>query len=652
MEEVIKLVEKQLKFASTSELEEKCSLLNYVFHQLDGIEASDLGCHLSKFAKAIQKVDYIDIIHGCLLAYYDFSMDEVREYTEILVDFLRNDQLTFGDKRTYVLFLTASKHPELLKEGVSTDVIQIFFQLKEELVSSQLGPRKEEIIHVLDILSNQKDFSDHFDTIITSYYEEKPNIDEELLKQFIIYMKVHNQDLDSTQLLKDQTYSDYNYIITLLYAGHYLRKKVIEKFHETEKKISAIHNENKKKERRLKILKEKFSNLFSKQWICKENVQELREIIEDDSIFYQLLIQILEHNNEHFCHLKGEKHSFSRMALLFKKYHYDYSSFSTEIQSSLSLIDTNKLIAILDELEQNRIILTYENLARVCVSSNLEMINYVIPFLERGIVTVSFINQFIDILCDSKYQTRFSSNIQILMDHSIDIKKVLESGLSLGNIDCKELLTNFQLLDSYGICYRNKELHNFDFLEDCSCFSIIDGFIEEGLFSMIQNHPEYLRKDNQVVPKRIHINQLIDEEIVKGERLDNQLLYENKYFLRDSQLDSFCCSHTLEYSNPFLQEQLEKEKKNKISLEVLHHEMVKLLDQFYLDGENYLFGDTIISRIKFLRGFEVIYQNDDFSMEERVFNSLIYHSLLTDEEANFIQKSIKNMKNELTFVKK
>lgn len=650
MEKIISSVRQQIELTSTNELEEKIELLNSISNRLKGIDLLFLKTDISKLVKVMSEVQDLDIIYGYLLTYYDFPLEKVKNYSEVLIKFFENNELSYQDKKAYITFLLIIKHTKRL-DDISIDTIITLVKLEMKIITKS-GEEGKKIIEVLHLLAEDKNFLDYFDTMRDGYCREKPNIDGSLLKEFCLFLKVHYHHLDAKTLHGKEENKVYNYIISLSFSGRYLIKDINKKKQKLRRELQKIQEENKEKEKKISILQGKFSHLFSKEMITKSDVLELRNMIEDDSLFHQLLIQILEHNQQQFELFKGEEHSSIRMKLIFQKYHYDYLQFSEKDQQALALLSSINLIALLEKLSQNQIRLPYDHLAKVCMTSNLGMIDRVTPLIERGYLNSLSLNREIELLCCEDYQERFFANISTLLEHSMDVKQVLESGFSLGSINPDELLSTLHLLDLYQIQYQHQELHHFDFLEDSSCLSIIDGFIEEGFSSLIQEHPEYLRKNNSVVPKRIHIQQLIDEEVMKKERLDSQLLYEHQYFLKDSQLDSFCCSHTLEYSNSYLVEQLEENIRTTISDFVLHHEMVQLLDQNFMQDGNYLFGDVIISRMKFLRNFEVLYQNDKFSIEEIVFNCLIFNSLLTDEELLLIRKSINNLENQLTFVKK
>ena len=198
-----------------------------------------------------------------------------------------------------------------------------------------------------------------------------------------------------------------------------------------------------------------------------------------------------------------------------------------------------------------------------------------------------------------------------------------------------------------------KGIHSYKFLIDIEIFDIIDLFIEEGLSDIIRNHPEYLNPTLRNVPKRIHINHLISSPVRNEEKtkLLSNILYEKYYFLSDEELDSFLCNHTEEYVNEEITGILKNKKRNKIDKKIMEKIEIQQLDNHFLNGENYLFGTTTISRIKFLINYSILQKYTKFSIKDLIYNALIYNSYLLHEELLIIKREVESIYGEKILVK-
>lgn len=667
MEELINKLKEKVKIIPVDSLEKQyktvddiyntACMINDVFFLLLADDSVDVD-------EALNKLSMTDIINGYLLAYYDYSIEEVEEKSALLLELVKKENLNKDDviynyinlniivndeekKRRY------KKNFPILTEDFIDEKEKELEQEREKLVQ-QLGDSSEKFINLLNELSSVKKFHNMYKNMCYCYSEDGFNFDKKVLKDFLqtTYDFALTNSLSIARRLAVKHRETHN-ILSLIIAVGDLKKELPVKKSSLRKKLAYCKKQNETNLSNVNMVENKLTNLFNKEIISVYDISKLKPIINDDELLNMLLVEVLKHNNKSITDAKNNEFGFSKkMEMLFRKYNYDYNKFSSLFKERLKTISEDNLCKILNLLSANSISLTINNLEMVISDGSYDIVKRVKALFNKRIIDSNYINEHIGILCNDECQKKFLTNINLLLDNDIDVIGVLNSNIDMGSCSTKEITNNLKLLNLYGIEYKDKKINKYEFLLNSRCFDVIDGFIEEGYDVVVKNHPEYIRTDYLQACKRVHISNLINDDCIKGERFKKNVLYEKDYFLSDSLLDENMCSHTENYENKIINKIISSNKLNLISEDVLFDSVVKKLDSSYLSDNNYLFGDTIISRIKFLRCYELFFRNKSGNLTDIVYNCLIYNSYLTDKELIMLREIAQNITKELTFVKK
>lgn len=654
MERLIKIIEKNLVFINIEPIEKRYELLSKCSKKVNLIAPQDT----IKTCNQLQKVTYQDIIYSYLLVYFDLTIPQLENYFNLLVEFLNNENLSTNEKNKIVLFainsISGTDREDLLKnKSKIAEFLATMKRFTESNVIKMLGSNGEEILECLKHLAKTEYFYNIYEDIRDCYenrYEEVNDFYMQKLKEAFSLYK--NYEWLDQKLKNDDKLKEYRKTLILIEECVRLGDPLTKETKIVGRKLTSAKKKNISNTQKLNILKRKLSN---NRVVDLPFIVECRTVINNDRAFNEFLVEALKYNAEVISSIKNnEFDKDKKLELLFKKYRYDYSKFADSLKEKLIEICDNQFIdSILNLLEDNNIRLTNDNLGELLLNGSIGKISRVLTSVSKGYIDEEFINQNIKILYDDDFQARVLSNIDTLLNSELDIYKVIESNQQILTEDSKRIRNNLNILHQYGIYIKNQDVTNYEFLSDSSSFRIIDLFIEKRLFPVIINHPEYINNSYLTVLKRIHINRLIHNKIMTDKEIDNKILSGKGYFLEEDELDSYLCSHTDDYINSEVNNILANSDNNIIENSIYLDEVISKLDSEYLCDGNYLFGKTVISRIKFLRYYSSINKDSlNIPLSDIVFSCLIKDSYLTDSELIFIKECVINITKELTFVKK
>ncbi len=619
MKHIIEKYKNSFSYIDYCLIEEKLELLQSLYDDIKKCYSniSSIKDRL-QLLEAYKNIDLEKIIKLYLLIEYEFSIDELNKMTAYILDLLSYDV----NKKILVEnigYLDKEESNNKKKNFLSKFVDVILFMAKHFVKDF------ENNLNILINLSKNNDFKETIDIFDKMFNcKEQLNIlikNSKVMKyskESIIKNKKANCILEELISSFKKIYEEKEYMIKdkLYNYSSYIKK--------------AQKNNNYLKEVDNNILK--ITSILEKEYIAYFEILKLKDIIKDDTLFNEILIYILK-NTKFSVNNKYKNKLEIMFRNLFNKYNYNYDILDETIK--LSIKDRyDEIDELLSVTSKNGILLSNTNLEKVLIDGNISLICNIKGLFSKGYLNNSYINNNIQLLCDSEYQSAFLKNIDYFLSMKINILQLINNNVQLGIIDSDLLKRNLEIYNMYNINFKDKQFHNFSFLTNPKCFSVIDGFIEEGLLFVIKEHPEYIKEENKDMIKRIHINNLINSEVLKEDRIDSKLVYAEKYFIEDSSLDKYLCSHTIEYQDKNIKDILDKSVINKISNELEENTIVRTLDNKYKNktGELYIINDILISRIKFLRNMEALKDYDSFSLDSIVFNCLINNSYLIDDE--------------------
>ena len=91
--------------------------------------------------------------------------------------------------------------------------------------------------------------------------------------------------------------------------------------------------------------------------------------------------------------------------------------------------------------------------------------------------------------------------------------------------------------------------------------------------------------------------------------------------------------------NRYMDKDMYMELKSNKSFDISVYDVLALQD-FVASDDSFKFGDIIISKLKFLRNYSILKDKFSSDYEKVIFNSLIYGSILDDDELDIISNQL------------
>lgn len=636
-------------------LNKYCYLMD-VYDKLEQFKCGEEDITPKGIIEAFNNIDYFDICYASLITYYDFSLEEAKEKGNHLLEFIKTNAIDKSDKEYLIKFINTYKSANFDMFLISNkDLLRI--ELIKYKMEEFFRDEALVIIEILEELVVSPSFNFFYGNLTACFYDKKPVISEKRVAKYLD--KIEGLSRLNMNLNKN---SDYKYLTMYISNCSTLASDILISLKKYAHILDPIENKNKSLE---KVVEENvneiikiFKNNDVDNFIMIDDVMRLKSILKNEELFNFALIKVIEHNNKYMTlHNLDEHKKIKSVKDIIVAYNYNLEDLDVDTKllldsdNSFNPYYIDKLKKILDDLDKYNILLTNNNLGiliRICFSgvSFIKINGLVKNLISKGCIDNYYINNNLNILYDNDYLDEFISKVNILLKYNIPVRNVLYSSIDIMSVDIQQLVNNIEISSMYKIDYNDVNNRNFEFLVNDSLFNIIDLFIEEDLLEVIRKHSGYIQEKYLTIVKRIHINHLIGAKVrtLDNNSIDKNLMKEKNYYLANDDLDEFLCNHTSMYESVEIKSYLNNTKRNKISFETLNSDIVKLLDESVLCGENYLFGSTIISRIKFLRNIEVFINSiDDYDISELVFNCLISNSYLLIDELKDIEEYIINL---------
>lgn len=650
MEKIFEIIERNLPIANVAPLEERYALLSKYSKKLDlgnNPKVDDV------LYNRLCCISYKDFIYANLLIFFDLTNKQLEEYYNLLDEFISSDIPDY-EKEKIVLFAIGCSSMENKSDGnkLAGLVSSITSFTKSGLIKS-LGDNGEKIFDCLKKLSSTEYFYNIYSSIMDCYAVRDNVFDVNIVRSLSLnFQIVSDVDKIEKKIRNDKYLKKYRkpwfFIVGCVRVGGFLTREC----RKLERKINNIKKDNTLNQQKISKLRE---STFRNGIIDLSFIERCRKIIINDQEFNKLLVEVLRYNCNVINDIKNNSFDEDKkIELLLKKYCYDFSKFSLDVRESLkSNWNSDVCDRILGIFSNINIRFTYDNLGKLLLYGKLEVINRILSSISMGYIDEEFINNNIEVLYCEEIQLRVLANIDTLLNSELNIYDVIESDNDILMKDHNMVKNNLILLQRYGISIKNKKIFNYGFLADSESLGVIDAFIEKRLFSVIKKNPEYITKDNLIAVKRMHINRLIHNKIMNNGAIISSILDGKGYFLEDDELDDYLCSHVDNYINEKVNDILDSSNNNVIVNNIFSNDVVLKLDSEYLFEDHYLFGNVVISRIKFLRNYSTILNSgDEVLLKDAVFSCLVKNSYLTDYELGFIKECVENIIKELTFVKK
>ncbi|MBE6149952.1 MAG: hypothetical protein E7170_04450 [Firmicutes bacterium] len=387
-----------------------------------------------------------------------------------------------------------------------------------------------------------------------------------------------------------------------------------------------------------------------------EIVNYNEEIIKtiDEDLAYQFMIAILSHNRINYSKLKTENLKngyYSDIEKLFLKNNININVLDEKSKTNLlKNADINKIESIINYISTDRwnwLNPSNVNFVNIILNSsieNFELLNY---YLDNKIITKEFIKENYELLLNENSKINlFKANIYLFRKvfENIDNRFIKNEDAYL--VDNEKNLSICEMLKKYQINLKSENIKYFsgDIFVNSKILDDIDGFIELGFYDYIKDNSHMLKNESKDILTRLSIMLNIGlNPYSKEDRLHSSITSGKNFYVSQKELDNYKILTVNESEENKYFEILDNNERIFIS-SVLDDEIVKYLDSLFKTDEiHYVINDYYISRNKFLRNLECLYQNGFYDFDA-IYTSLVYNSCLDDGTLEYIRETIRNYK--------
>ena len=449
--------------------------------------------------------------------------------------------------------------------------------------------------------------------------------------------RLENYKILIHDIMNDEAYKDF-------FEGVILKTKSY--VTELRKIKNKIIDENKKK---LKLYNKIISDLKN------DNLIEYKSYFNeaDDDIKLLLLEEVLKHNQTFYNNATNNIAKFdNNLNAIFQINGYNLDNITKNNQLRLlnygDLLNIKEILPILNK-EPFYILDNDSYLTDILICSNKNILKSIIKLIKKEYIDIKFIYNHKEILLSDNYQAltnysclneTFNNNLITFQSINFNISNIKNSNPEMllmdNNIRNKKLF----LFKQYHINFDNQKNINYKYFTDDSIFNIIDLFIELGMSDYIKDNIENIYSNSNDIIKRIYISNMVNYNIWNEQnKLNNSIISGYLFPIKNEDLDNYI----INCSNYQVNNEIIKYFDNN---DFNYSNIINILDNNYLNNDNYLFDDIIISRNKIIRNISSISNHttiDDSIIKEILFNAIIYNSILDQDQIEIIKEEINNL---------
>lgn len=310
------------------------------------------------------------------------------------------------------------------------------------------------------------------------------------------------------------------------------------------------------------------------------------------------------------------------------------------------IIDSEKLKEFLDTLKENGFPINSiddKDFFIALLNIDNDSLTRILGYYKTGAFTLPFLKEHYDQIINDKDECIFR-NFNIFRNESAPFSSD-RYDCSLLLMDNEELERRISLAKSYGL-ELIKDENVFNLIKNVELFDLVD-------FAMEHQLPvsEVLRvtEDFDGFKKRVIISENFGFDVLTDEReIAYGIKNGNSFFLSYSDIDELILDTTPLREITIMKEGLDS--RPRIELDSVS-EQIRTLDENFLDSNNliYNFNGVLISRNKVLRNSKTLKEMFPKTNEDEIlYQSIIYKTILSDDEIDTISKSIfKNKEKKL-----
>ena len=429
----------------------------------------------------------------------------------------------------------------------------------------------------------------------------------------------------------------------------------------TGERITALKELRKKKEKDIKNIQkrgEKVTQYIKSLDLSKpiDMTQSTYNSIVDEKIRYMVLRFILIHNakfqNQTVERLKQEE-TKSRIEKIFKNSCISFDSLRDEDKDRLTrygnIDNMEKIMALLTESGLKIYNASYP-ICDILILSTPAIVSTINKMIKSNVISQEFVKRnpsiFVKDINEEIMESasikeasfdRIVGNVNLLRDNKIDAFAISKSKNSNALLQDKEQLENvLSIIRTYNLKYSSS--NNYELFEDTSLVEIIDRFVELGLSRFISNNPKYVSKESFKYLKRMDLCREMGIPLIVDNRLSPKVLDQvfkvGKNVINDEDISEYVPNSVNRFldANAYKAIYMNKGKANATSI-------VEELEQYSVSDLEYNINGIIISKPKVLRNFTILEQDpgcSELSRSQKIFNAIIYGSVLDEQSINMI----------------
>ena len=429
----------------------------------------------------------------------------------------------------------------------------------------------------------------------------------------------------------------------------------------TGERITALKELRKKKEKDIKNIQkrgEKVTQYIKSLDLSKpiDMTQSTYNSIVDEKIRYMVLRFILIHNakfqNQTVERLKQEE-TKSRIEKIFKNSCISFDSLRDEDKDRLTrygnIDNMEKIMTLLTESGLKIYNASYP-ICDILILSTPAIVSTINKMIKSNVISQEFVKRnpsiFVKDINEEIMESasikeasfdRIVGNVNLLRDNKIDAFAISKSKNSNALLQDKEQLENvLSIIRTYNLKYSSS--NNYELFEDTSLVEIIDRFVELGLSRFISNNPKYVSKESFKYLKRMDLCREMGIPLIVDNRLSPKVLDQvfkvGKNVINDEDISEYVPNSVNRFldANAYKAIYMNKGKANATSI-------VEELEQYSISDLEYNINGIIISKPKVLRNFTILEQDpecSELSRSQKIFNAIIYGSVLDEQSINII----------------
>lgn len=266
------------------------------------------------------------------------------------------------------------------------------------------------------------------------------------------------------------------------------------------------------------------------------NAREIVRHIKNLPLKKDILQFIQDYNSIYYTQLEGEFESFSHNS----KVHYqallnDYGLFHEDIQIDSimhnCLDDVKRMLQILQKMG-----IDFQYAFSILENSDLKTILKIKSYVEKGYLSVSFLNHHIDLFdTDSSQLLLFQNNIELLKNYSIN-PLLFQSSIYILLGDSSVLKQNLDYCVQYHLLQNFRGIGDYHFLLDRDFIHKVDRLIELGYEDILDSHLDCFNLGHF---KRLEVLHTLSIPIDSYEDMKRVLGDEKTFFLSEDCLDDY-----------------------------------------------------------------------------------------------------------------